>query len=88
MRVFNHSASVHHANFLSNDVVYAISNDEQLSFYQVADAESSPASEAGSDDELPETWAFGDVRPALNCEYVVDLASSLKDVVICSGNTR
>ena len=88
IQVFNHGASVHHANFLSNDVVYAISNDEQLSFYMVANSENEFTHESGGEDEVPESWAFGDVRPALDCEYVVDLASKPEGLVIYAGSTR
>ncbi|KAL1903235.1 hypothetical protein Sste5346_000520 [Sporothrix stenoceras] len=63
IQAFNHGSSVHHAGFLNDTEVYAISHDEKLALYDLAEAR-----EAGS-----ATRDFGDVRQAINCQYVANV---------------
>lgn len=63
IQAFNHGASVHHAGFLNDTEVYALSHDEKLALYDLAETR-----EAGS-----ATRDFGDVRQAINCQYVANV---------------
>lgn len=63
IQAFNHGASIHHAGFLNDTEVYALSHDEKLALYDLAEAR-----EAGS-----ATRDFGDVRKAINCQYVANV---------------
>ena len=67
----NHGSSVHHACFLSNTQFCTLSHDEDFSIYQLDDQ--------GDDSKSLLTKAFGDLRPRLECEYVVDVLPSLGD---------
>lgn len=65
MQVINHG-SVHHAGFLNDNAIYALSHDEVFSIH--------PAT--NPDDELaqdPEPVQFGDLREPLSCEYIAQL---------------
>lgn len=80
VQVLNHKAAVHCAGFLSDDEVYAISSDEQLSVYTLSkptDAE---------DAALP-IVNIGDVRETLGCSYVIDIYPS-SPAWIAAGDTR
>ncbi|KAK3168489.1 hypothetical protein OEA41_004937 [Lepraria neglecta] len=64
-QVANHGSSIHHAGFLSNSQFFALSHDETFSIYQLE-----------SQDNLAPDVAphvFGDLRPKLECEYIVDI---------------
>ena len=62
LQVINHGP-IHKADFLANEVVYALSHDEQFSIHSIAsDVENSPPPQI-----------FGDVRPLLHCNYVIDV---------------
>ncbi|KAL8848941.1 MAG: hypothetical protein Q9221_006035 [Calogaya cf. arnoldii] len=66
-QVFNHGSSIAHTGFVSDHEVFALSHDEVFSIYDTTgpdDAEDVPA------------CAMGDLRPHLQCDYVVDLVSS------------
>lgn len=65
-QVMNHG-SVHHAEFLDEDVVFALSHDEVFSIYHLTD----PDSNSGRD-----PLSFGDLRTRLECDYVVDVLST------------
>lgn len=69
MQAFNHG-SVHHAGFLNATEVYAVSHDEKFALYDVAEARE------GGD----ATWAVGDIRAALGCQYVANVAPKLGDM--------
>lgn len=81
VQVFNHGSSIAHADFLSDDKVFAISHDEIFSIYDTKD--DMPSVEQDS------THTFGDLRPQLHCEYVVDLANPRSSKpVIGAGSHR
>ncbi|CAK7273966.1 hypothetical protein SEPCBS119000_005928 [Sporothrix epigloea] len=63
IQAFNHGASIHHAGFLNETEVYALSHDEKLALYDLAEAR-----EAGS-----ATRDFGDLRHVVNCRYVANV---------------
>ncbi|KAK7716909.1 hypothetical protein SLS64_002481 [Diaporthe eres] len=69
VQAFNHG-SVHHAGFLNATEVYAVSHDERFALYDVAEARE------GGD----ATWAVGDIRAALGCQYVANVAPKLGDM--------
>ncbi|EOO00747.1 putative wd domain-containing protein [Phaeoacremonium minimum UCRPA7] len=62
IQAFNHG-SVHHAGFLNNTEVYALSHDEKFAIYDTAEEE-----EKGS-----ATNDFGDIREVLKCQYVANV---------------
>ncbi|KAL8732797.1 MAG: hypothetical protein Q9181_003835 [Wetmoreana brouardii] len=64
-QVFNHGHSIAHAGFLSDHEVFALSHDEIFSVYDSDD-----------DDTQDSAHHFGDLRPQLHCDYVVDLVNS------------
>ena len=63
VQTLNHNASVHRAAFLTGTEVLALSHDERLALYDLAEEHTDGA--AATD--------FGDVRPALACQYVADV---------------
>ncbi|RAO67880.1 uncharacterized protein BHQ10_003892 [Talaromyces amestolkiae] len=79
LQVINHG-SVHHAGFLSEDAVYALSHDETFSIHPITN----PDSEEGSD---PSPIQFGDLRPKLQCEYVVQALGTNQGIYLAAGNT-
>lgn len=83
VQVLNHRGAVHCAGFLTQDEVYAISSDEQLSVYTLSQP-SDP-----EDAALPIT-AFGDVREQLQSSYVIDVypGSGSPPAWVAAGNTE
>ncbi|KAI0837646.1 WD40 repeat-like protein [Hypoxylon sp. FL0890] len=63
MQTFNHNASIHHAAFLNDTEIFAISHDEKLALYDLA--ENSESGAAMTD--------FGDMRELLGCQYIANL---------------
>ncbi|KAI0895722.1 WD40 repeat-like protein [Annulohypoxylon nitens] len=63
IQTFNHDASIHHAAFLNDTEVFAISHDEKLALYDVAESHENGAA----------TTNFGDMRQALGCQYVANI---------------
>lgn len=63
VQAFNHGASIHHAGFLNETEVFALSHDEKLALYDLSEDR-----EAGS-----ATKNFGDVREAVRCQYVANM---------------
>lgn len=68
IQAFNHG-SVHHAGFLNSTEVYAVSHDEKFALYDAAESQENGAA----------TWDVGDIREALKCQYVANVASKLED---------
>lgn len=77
VQVINHG-SVHHAGFISERTIYALSHDEQFSVHPATDPDD-PAQE-------PEPVHFEDVRERLGCEYVVQLCVGAQGPYIAAGN--
>ncbi|KAK8064792.1 WD domain-containing protein [Apiospora phragmitis] len=65
IQTLNHDASIHHAGFLNDTEVYAVSHDERFALYNIAEDQ-----EKGS-----ATNDFGDMRQALNCQYIANVTA-------------
>jgi hypothetical protein len=76
-QVINHG-SVHHAGFVSNDMVYALSHDESFAIHPL----NSP------DDDVLETAPvlFGDLRPPLDCDYAIQLVNGAQGPALAIGS--
>ncbi|OQE89851.1 hypothetical protein PENNAL_c0013G00422 [Penicillium nalgiovense] len=77
VQVINHG-SVHHAGFLSERTIFALSHDEHFSVY--------PATDPDDASQEPEPVHFGDVREPLGCEYVAQLCVGAQGPYIAAGN--
>jgi len=64
IQAFNHGASIHRAGFLNSTETYALSHDEKLALYDMAEEQ-----ERGS-----AMVDFGDMRTFLGCQYVASLS--------------
>jgi WD40 repeat protein len=65
-QVINHGSAIAHAGFMYPGTdIYALGTDETMSFYALQSTK--------EDEEEPAPKAFGDVREALGCEYLVDM---------------
>ena len=65
-QTINHGSSIHHAGFLKNASIFALSHDEKLSTYDmIVDPEETVEEHA--------PVHFGDLRERLGCEYVVNV---------------
>ena len=80
VQVTNHGSSINHARFLSDSQFFALSHDENFSIYHLEDQN------IDTDDLQP--TAFGDLRPRLECEYVVDVVplNSEGEAVVGAGS--
>lgn len=67
IQAFNHGASIHHAAFLNETEVYAVSHDERFALYNMAEEY-----EKGS-----AMTDFGDMRDVLGCQYVADVSAKV-----------
>ncbi|XXH05463.1 hypothetical protein Hte_011890 [Hypoxylon texense] len=63
IQTFNHDASIHHAAFLNDTEVFALSHDEKLALYDMAENHENGAA----------TTDFGDMRNVLGCQYVANV---------------
>ncbi|MCJ1479608.1 hypothetical protein MMC13_008294 [Lambiella insularis] len=81
IQVFNHGSSIHHAGFLNESTVYALSHDEQLSIYKCC-----PASEADGSSPSADPFVFGDVRPRISCDYVADILPLDGGALVAAGS--
>ncbi|KAI1358983.1 WD40-repeat-containing domain protein [Xylaria arbuscula] len=63
IQTFNHDSSVHHAAFLNDTEVYAVSHDERLALYDMAEGYDKGAA----------TTDFGDMRAVLGCQYIANI---------------
>lgn len=78
-QVINHG-SIHHAGFLGDGAVYALSHDESFAIHPLDNfAEEAPAP--------PSPIQFGDVRQLLGCSYAVQVLSGQGGVFLASGIT-
>lgn len=89
VRVVNHGAAVRRAGFLKDGAgVWALSADERFSLYALGHDERDEDGDGG------EVCAFGNVRPLLGCDYVVDILDADTGdgddggLVICTGSFR
>ena len=77
VQVINHG-SVHHAGFLSERTIFALSHDEHFSVH--------PATDPDDAAQEPEPVHFDDVREPLGCEYVAQLCIGSQGPYIAAGN--
>ncbi|KAI8624113.1 WD40-repeat-containing domain protein [Xylariaceae sp. FL1651] len=63
IQTFNHDSSIHHAAFVNDTEVYALSHDERLALYDMAEGYEKGAA----------TMDFGDMRAILGCQYVANV---------------
>ncbi|KAI5862980.1 WD40 repeat-like protein [Durotheca rogersii] len=63
IQTFNHDASIHHAAFLNDTEVFAVSHDEKLALYDMAEGAEKGAA----------TTDFGDMRKVLGCQYIANI---------------
>lgn len=68
---------IHKAGFLGSDRFFALSSDQNFSVYPV----SSPG-----DQEDPEPTVFGDLRPLIPCEYVINVFESGEGYAVAAGS--
>ncbi|CAG8408000.1 unnamed protein product [Penicillium salamii] len=76
VQVINHG-SIHHAGFLSDRAIFALSHDELFSVH--------PATDPDDATEEPEPVQFGDLRDPLGCEYIAQLCLGAQPY-IAAGN--
>ncbi|KAI9773538.1 MAG: hypothetical protein M1835_006128 [Candelina submexicana] len=79
-QIINHGSSIHFAGFLNELDIFALSHDESLSMYQLANPD--------KDVEEPSPTIFGDVRTKLNCEYIGGVLRTTEGAVIGAGSHR
>lgn len=86
IQVLNHYSAVQHAGFATDNEVYAVSSDEQLSVYGLRE-EDEPE---GDERVLPAT-VLGDVRPTLGVAYVVGVVyggGAGDEAWVCGGDAK
>lgn len=77
VQVINHG-SVHHAGFLTEKTIYALSHDEVFSIH--------PATDPDEQTQEPDPVQFGDLRQPLDCEYIAQLCIGSQGPYIAAGN--
>jgi hypothetical protein len=81
-QTINHGSSIHHANFLTDVDIFALSHDEKFSMYKLV---TNP--EESIEEPLP--VHYGDLREKLSGEYVVNVVRRpLASAVLGIGNHR
>ena len=82
LQIINHGSSIHHVGILSDTELCALSHDEVLSIHQL--------DHSSEDDGISiPPKAFGDLRPRLGCEYVVDIAfTNDRTAILGAGSHR
>ncbi|GLA02846.1 hypothetical protein AnigIFM60653_002416 [Aspergillus niger] len=79
VQVINHG-SVHHAGFLSNNTIYALSHDEVFSVH--------PATDPDDAAQEPSPIQFGDLRQPLGCEYIAQVCVGSQGAYVAGGNKK
>ncbi|KAL5334888.1 WD40-repeat-containing domain protein [Aspergillus crustosus] len=77
VQVINHG-SVHHAGFINEEAIYALSHDETFSIH--------PATDPDDESPAPEPVLFGDLRQPLQCEYIAQLCIGSQGPYIAAGH--
>jgi hypothetical protein len=85
LQVIKHG-SIHHAGFLNEQTVYALSHDEQFSIHPLTNPDDDD--DGGEATEAPSPVHFGDLRPVLQCDYVAQIPSSSTGTYIAGGSAR
>lgn len=79
LQVINHG-SVHHAGFIGEKAVYALSHDEVFSIHPLNDLDENILE--------PAPILFGDLRTVLQCDYVVNVLVDAESAYTAIGSTR
>ncbi|KAI1926008.1 hypothetical protein LOZ12_000566 [Ophidiomyces ophidiicola] len=79
LQVINHG-SVHHAGFIGEKAIYALSHDELFSIHPFNDPDENVVE--------PAPIQFGDLRSALHCDYVVNVLVGAAGAYAATGSTR
>jgi WD repeat-containing protein 89 len=92
LQVVNHGP-IHKAGFLADDIIFALSHDEQFSIHTVtSDVQDATVPVVGSisDTATNDTPPihFGDLRPVLQCDYVIDVVQISDKNVIATGTHK
>lgn len=66
LQAFNHSP-IHKAGFLSDSAIYALSSDQKLSIHPVH------SFEPDHPNSFTQPVIHGDLRPMVQCDYVIDI---------------
>ncbi|KAJ0420482.1 WD40-repeat-containing domain protein [Aspergillus carlsbadensis] len=77
VQVINHG-SVHHAGFINEKTIYALSHDEDFSIH--------PATNPDDPTQEPDPVQFGDLRQPLGCEYIAQVCVGSQGPYIAAGN--
>ena len=93
VEVLNYGASVHHAGYLDDRTVFALSHDETLAvFTELSDINSGGDARAGPDAAGRRVQAFGDIRDIMDCAYAVDVLPQVEEwggeALLAAGNHR
>lgn len=85
IHITNHSSSIHHASFLSDNIFFGLSHDEIFSLYHF-----DPTQQSGEEAEPSGDLALGDLREVLHCEYIVDAVKEGNGnrAIIAAGSCR
>ncbi|OAL72007.1 WD domain-containing protein [Trichophyton violaceum] len=81
VQVVKHS-SIHHAGFMQDKAVYALSHDEMFSIHPVTSAD-----EDDSHADEVKAAEFGDLRPVLKAEYVVQVLVDAAGSYVATGRS-
>jgi len=76
LQVVNHGP-IHKAGFLDEDVIYALSSDQNLSIHPLTTEDTT------HDDPAP--VLLGDLRSAIPCNYVIDICRSRSGAFVAAG---
>lgn len=79
IQAINHGP-IHKAGFLGPDDLYALSSDQNLSLHSLTLED--------GDENGPPPDLLGDLRPAVPCEYVVDVFRTGSNYVVACGSHR
>jgi hypothetical protein len=80
-QTINHGHSIHHANFLNDTDICALSHDEKFSMYELV---TNP--EEGVEEPAPVN--YGDLRETLGGEYVANVLRRPGGAVVGVGTHR
>jgi WD40 repeat protein len=83
LQAVNHSP-IHKAGFFGPTDLYALSSDQILSLHSLTVDDASE----GAGQVTPPPDQLGDLRPAIPCEYVIDVLQSGPDQLVACGSHR
>lgn len=75
LQAINHGP-IHKAGFLGDHRIYALSSDQNFAIHSVLTPE---------EHEDPPPFLFGDLRPTIPCQYVIDIQKHNEEIVVAAG---